>query len=203
MLRLGLACSTVAWIAVLAGCGASERSSSAPAAPPTAPAVVVSDRGGTPAIGPGTMYNACERIWCMEHGENYAFDHFEKSHVGWIVHDDAHGDVFVPRGRTGGPEFVGARRAALRLCGRHVHPFLLAKSPVPIRDRGFRVALGYDRGHFHGYGIRLEPCCVNGQGWGYLHAPTPRQFRFDDVATYRGTSLGWQRPFSARAPAPR
>ncbi len=166
--------------------------------PPAAPAVTVDGDGGTPAEGPGELYNGCERIYCLEHRRNYALDHFLAGHVGWIVHDDAHGDVFVPRGRTEGPAFTGAREAALRLCGRHVHPFLLGRGTSPIRDRGWRAALGYDHGHFHAFGIRLEPCCLNGLGWAYLHAPSPRQFRFDDLELYRGTTSGWQTPFPAR-----
>lgn len=170
-----------------------------PPAHPAAPVIQVSERGGTPALGPGELYNACERIWCLEHRENYALEHFLEAHVGWIVHDDAHGDVFVPAGRTSGPEFTGARPNALRLCGRHLHPIVLARNVTPIRDRGYRAALGYDRAHFRAYGIRLEPCCLNGLGWAYLHASVARQFRFEDVEIYRGTTSGWQKPFAARA----
>lgn len=186
--------SILALGALLSGCGGE---SPPPVLPPTVdrPAAVADDDGGTPAAGPGTLFNACERIWCMTHRKNYFVDHFETGHVGWILHDDGHGDVFVPKGRTEGPAFPKAKPAALRLCGRHVHPWMLGRGGA-VKRTGYQVALGYDRGHYGAYGTRLDPCCINGLGWGYLHAASPRQFRITDTATYReAPGVGWQRPF--------
>ena len=76
--------------------------------PPPAPRLDVDSSGGTPRRGPGNLYNACERIWCLTHERNFDLDHFLETHNGWILHDDAHGDVFVPRYRTSGPAFPGA-----------------------------------------------------------------------------------------------
>lgn len=150
---------------------------------------------GTPKTGPGGRYNACERIWCLEHGANFALAHFLEGHAGWILHDDARGDVFSPRGRTGGPELPEAHTAMLRLCGAHVHPWILERGKGPIRRGGYRPALGYGRKHFSAFGTRLEPCCTNGLGWGFLHASTPEQFRFHDVALFReAPGIGWQNP---------
>jgi len=160
----------------------------------------VSARGGTPATGPGLRYNSCERIWCLTHGENFFIDHFLTGHVGWIIHDDVRGDVFVPRGRTQGPEFADARVTALLLCGRHVHPYLLGKWGGPIRHTGYNHTLGYSRSHFMSDGTRLDPCCINGLGHGYLHSRAGRQFRFHDLEEYREhPEQGWQKPFVARA----
>ncbi len=150
---------------------------------------------GTPKVGPGARYNACERIWCLEHGANFALPHFLERHVGWILHDDALGDVFAPRRRTGGPEMPEARTAMLRLCGAHVHPWILERGKGPVRRGGYSAALGYGREHFSAFGTRLEPCCTNGLGWGFLHASTPAQFRFHDVALFReAPGIGWQNP---------
>jgi hypothetical protein len=150
---------------------------------------------GTPKTGPGARFNACERIWCLEHGSNFALSHFLEGHVGWILHDDAHGDVFSPRGRAGGPQLPDARTAMLRLCGAHVHPWILERGKGAIRRGGWNAALGYGRKHFTAYGTRLEPCCTNGLGWGFLHASTPAQFRFHDVKLYReAPGIGWQNP---------
>ncbi len=160
----------------------------------------ISDRGGTPATGPGDRFNGCERVWCLTHGENYFIDHFVTDHVGWILHDEDRGDVFVPRHRTGGPEFPGARAPVLMLCGRHVHPWLLRAGGSPIRLTGYNRALGYDRAHFNAYGTRLDPCCINGLGWAFVHTSSPRQFRFHDLEEYRNhPEIGWQKPFAVRA----
>ena len=100
------------------------------------PPYKVSPRGGTPATGPGDRFNHCERIWCMAHGENFFIDHFLKDHIGWILHDDSVGDVFVPAGRVGGPRFPGAKLTVLHLCGRHVHPHILGLGAGPQQGAG-------------------------------------------------------------------
>jgi hypothetical protein len=179
----------------------------APAPPPAAPASApypVSAQGGTPATGPGGRYNRCERVFCLVHGENFFVDHFAARHVGWIVHDDERGDVFVARQRSGGPGFPNAKRTALRLCGSHLHPWLLGGGGSgPIRHTGFNRALGYGKGHWGAYGTRLDPCCPNGLGWGYLHAASGRQFRFHDTQPFRDhPERGWSRPFVARVASP-
>ena len=183
--------------APLVGCaGGREDTAAASGHPPeSAPRIVVSARGGTPKLGPGDLYNGCERIWCLAHEENFPLAHFLDRHVGWILHDDAHGDVFVPVGWTGGPGFPGASPAAVRLCGRHLHPFTFGKSPAPVRSRGFSPGLGYGRDHFRTYGIRLEACCLNGLAWSYVHTSSPRQFRFEDLEMFRDNpTIGWQSP---------
>ena len=156
----------------------------------------VSARGGTPRTGPGERYNRCERIWCLAHGENFFIDHFLEGHVGWIIHDDLAGDIFVPAGRTEGPEFPAARRQAIRLCGRHVHPCVLGSGGGPVRDGYYTPSLGYDRSHYHTYGTRFDPCCINGQGFDFLHSQGRRKFGTGDLSEYRmDPDLGWQKPF--------
>ena len=160
----------------------------------------VSTAGGTPATGPGIRYNSCERIWCLTHKENFFIDHFLRGHIGWILHDEVRGDVFVPRHRTEGPNFQDARATALLLCGQHVHPFLLGKYGGPIRHTGYNYTLAYKRAHFYAYGTRLDPCCINGLGFGFIHSMAGRQFRFHDLQEYRAhPELGWQKPFGARS----
>jgi hypothetical protein len=162
----------------------------------------VSRFGGTPATGPGLRHNNCERIWCTTHRENYFIDHFKSGHVGWILHDDARGDAFVAQQRTEGPAYPNARPTALYLCGLHMHPFILGKYGGPIRSTGYNLTLGYRRSHFNLFGTRLDPCCENGLGSGYLHSFAGRQFRFHDLDDYRAhPELGWQKPFAAH-PAP-
>lgn len=156
----------------------------------------VSQTGGTPATGPGIRYNACERIWCMTHKENFYIDHFLTGHHGWILHDENYGDVFSPNMRKEGPPFKNARVTVLLLCGSHVHPYLLGKYGGSIRHTGYNPGLGYSRSHFNAYGTRLDPCCTNGLGFGYIHSMAGRQFRFHDLDEYRSNpDLGWQKPF--------
>jgi hypothetical protein len=184
-----------------AGCGggATTGTQSPPAAEKRASSYPVTPSGGTPATGPGNRYNDCERIYCLVHGENFFVDHFLTGHVGWVLHDRRRGDVFVPRHRTEGPEFPDAGGAALLLCGSHVHPYFLGPGGGPVRHTGFNRALGYGREHFAAYGTLLDPCCVNGLGWGFLHAAAPRRFAFHDLAPYRDhPEIGWHRPFAAR-----
>ena len=214
--RRGLAGLLLVAVA-LAGCGRGEedtdlapkaKTPGVPAAMPDPPAGVerksapykVSARGGLPASGPGARYNHCERIWCMAHAENYFIDHFEKEHLGWILHDTAAGDVYVPKWREGGPSFPGARAYALRLCGAHLHPYILGSGPV--RGGMYTASVGYGRGHFHQYGTRLDPCCLNGLGWDYIHSTGGRYFRFHDLDDYRANpDRGWQKPFTGDVPA--
>lgn len=159
----------------------------------------VSARGGTPATGPGNRYNDCERIYCLAHGENFFVDHFLAGHTGWILHDARRGDVFVPRYRTEGPAFPDAGGAALLLCGSHVHPYFLGRERGPVHRTGYNRTLGYGRDHFAAYGTRLDPCCINGLGWGFLHSANPRLFAFHDLGPYRDQpEIGWHRPFAAR-----
>jgi hypothetical protein len=189
--------------ALAVGCGKGAGSANPPPAPAAAsrPApYAVSPSGGTPATGPGERFNDCERIWCLEHRENFFVDHFLSGHTGWILHDARRGDVFVARHRTEGPAFPDAKDAAVLLCGRHAHPYFLGGSRGPVRHTGFNRTLGYGRDHFDAYGTRLDPCCVNGLGWGFLHSSTPRRFAFHDLAPFRDhPEVGWQRPFAARA----
>ncbi len=161
----------------------------------------ISERGGTPATGPGGRYNRCERIWCSVHGENFFVDHFLDGHLGWILHDEVRGDLFVVRHRTGGPNLDHANASVLVLCGRHVHPWLLdIGGGRPIRHTGFNHALGYGRGHFLEFGTRLEPCCINGLGSAYVHSSAGKRFPFHDTARFRADpATGWQRPFPARS----
>jgi len=176
-----------------AGCGTEPAPPAArPAAVPAPPAIVVDADGGTGKRGPGDLYNACERIWCLTHLKNYDLDHYLKGHIGWILHDEGHGDVFVPRERPAGPGFPHARDNALRLCGQHLHPFYLGGGAV--KKPGYNVALGYGRSHFATYGTRVPPCCLNAQGWGFLHAAVPREYRFGDrVSVEEMGSSGWQK----------
>lgn len=135
----------------------------------------------------------------MTHGENYFIDHFLTGHTGWILHDDLRGDVFVPRHRTEGPPMPKARRTALLLCGQHVHPYLLGAYGGPVRHTGYNATLGYSRAHFDAYGTRLDPCCINGLGFGYIHSAAGRLFRFHDLEEYRrDPDKGWQKPFRAQ-----
>jgi hypothetical protein len=189
--------------AVLAGCGGGApiggQAPPAPAVGNRASPYPVSPSGGTPATGPGERYNDCERIYCLVHGENFFVDHFLVAHAGWVLHDARRGDVFVPRHRTEGPEFPDASGAALRFCGSHVHPFFLGSGGGPVRRTGFNRTLGYGREHFAAFGTRLDPCCINGLGWGFLHSAVPRRFAFHDLAPYRDRpEIGWHRPFAAR-----
>lgn len=182
-------------VMLAAGCSEPEP---APREPATAPRPAPRADGGMPATGPGARYNACERIWCLRHEANFAHDHFVPSHDGWVIHDEALGDVFVPRGFTGGPGFPEAGRAALNVCGPHVHPWTLGSGGA-FKKNGFNLRLEYSRAHFGRFGTRFEPCCVGGQAWAFLHSASPRQFRFADLELYRsGTATGWQRPPTAR-----
>lgn len=176
------------------GCAAPEP----PAPPPEPPTPAARPDGGMPATGPGGRYNACERIWCLKHEANFALDHFLRSHDGWTIHDEALGDVFVPRGWDRGPGFPEAGKAALNLCGAHVHPWTLGAGGA-FKKTGFNLRLDYSRAHFGKFGTRFEPCCVSGQAWAFLHSAAPRQFRFADLELYRsGTATGWQRPPASR-----
>jgi hypothetical protein len=210
----GLAVAALA----LAGCGSAKedtdlapktRPAAAPAPAPESnpdvspadqkPPYKVSARGGLPASGPGARYNHCERIWCMTDGENFFIDHFVKGHEGWILHDSAAGDVFVPKWREGGPTFPGARAYALRLCGEHLHPYILGSGPV--KAGMYTVSVGYSRAHFRLYGTSLDTCCLNGLGWDYIHSTGGRYFRFHDLDDYRNNpDRGWQKPFTNDAP---
>jgi len=166
---------------------------------PVAPRQDVDARGGTGKRGPGTLFNACERIWCLTHERNFDLDHFASGHLGWILHDDGSGDVFVPKHRIGGPEFPHAKLNVLALCGKHVHPYWLGKRSGPITKTGYNVALSYDRAHFRAYGTRLTPCCVNAEAWGFLHASAPREYRFGDrTAAAEAAGSGWQKAFPAQ-----
>ncbi len=133
----------------------------------------------------------------MAHRENFAIDHFLRGHMGWILHDDMMGDVFVPREREGGPSFPNAKLTVLRLCGSHVHPYILGGRGGAVRDGMYSVSLGYNRSHFRQFGTRLEPCCVNGVGWDFVHSGGPF-FRFHDLDEYRvHPERGWQKPFGS------
>jgi hypothetical protein len=166
-----------------------------------APRQDVDAQGGTGKRGPGDLYNACERIWCLVHGRNFDLEHFLSGHVGWILHDDGSGDVFVPKHRVEGPAFPHARLNVLALCGKHVHPYWLGPRAGPVTRTGYNAALGFERAHFGAYGTRLSPCCVNAEAWGFLHASAPREYRFGDLrAAAEMTGSGWQRAFPARVP---
>lgn len=185
---------------VAAACGARTQQTPAPPTPvPRVAAVAVDADGGAPKSGPGDRYNACDRIWCPLHGKNYPLDHFLRGHVGWIVHDDAHGDVFVPRTRGVGFGFPHARRNVLRLCGRHVHPYFLGPRGGPVTKTGWNAALGYSRAHFRAYGTRIPACCLNEEAWGFLHAAVPREYRFGDrTSSLEMAGGGWETAPSAR-----
>jgi hypothetical protein len=171
----------------------------APAAPrvaaaPVAPRQEVDEQGGTGKRGPGGLFNACERIWCLTHERNFDLDHFVTGHVGWILHEDGTGDVFVPKHRGTGPAFPHARLNVLALCGKHVHPYWLGPRSGPVTKSGYNVALGFDRAHFRAYGTRVTPCCVNAEAWGFLHAAAPREYRFGDrQAAVEMAGSGWQK----------
>jgi len=161
---------------------------------PAAPRQEVDAQGGVGKRGPGELYNACERIWCLAHERNFDLRHFATGHVGWILHDDGSGDVFVPKHRTGGPAFPHARTNVLSMCGKHVHPYWLGARSGPVTKTGYNAALGYDRAHFRAYGTQLMPCCVNAEAWGFLHASSPREFRFGDRRTVEEMAgSGWQK----------
>ena len=120
--------------------------------------------------------------------------------MGFILHDDGSGDVFVPKNRGRGPAFPHARLNVLFLCGDHIHPYWLGSRAGPVRTTGFNAALGYGRAHFAAYGTRLPPCCFNEEAWGFLHAAVPREFRFGDrTAAREMAGAGWQKAFRARA----
>ena len=195
-------------LAFVAACSGEKPRIAPPAdARPAAPRQDVDAAGGTGKRGPGTLYNACERIWCLTHERNFDLDHFLQGHIGWILHDDGSGDVFVPKHRALGPEFPHARLNALALCGRHIHPYWLGKRQGPVTKPGYNVALEYGRAHFRAYGTRLTPAFVNAEAWGFLHASAPREFRFGDrQAAAEMAGSGWQKAFPSRAtaePAPR
>lgn len=193
----------VALLLAVVACAAPAPPAPAELSPPSAPRAAVDPDGGTPKRGPGELYNACERIWCLTHERNFDLDHFATGHIGWILHDDGHGDVFVPRYRSTGPAFPHARDNVLLLCGKHVHPYWLAGRRGPVTKTGWNVALGYDRAHFEKYGTRIPPCCLNEQGWGFLHASAPREFRFGDRTTVEEMAgAGWQKAFPAQTAAP-
>lgn len=180
------------------GCSDGAPHTALPPVAPAAPHQNVDANGGTARRGPGDLFNACERIWCLTHQRNYDLEHFLTGHVGWILHDDGSGDVFVPKHREGGPAFPHARLNALALCGRHVHPYWLGAKRGPITKGGYNVALGYNRAHFEAYGRLLTPCCVNEEAWGFLHATAPREFRFGDrTAAAEMAGAGWQKAFGA------
>ena len=165
---------------------------------PAAPRQDVDAQGGTGKRGPGELYNACERIWCVTHERNFDLGHYESGHIGWVLHDDGHGDVFVPKHRSGGPAFPHARLNVLALCGKHVHPYWLGARSGPVTKTGYNLALEYDRGHFHTYGTRLMPCCVNAEAWRFLHASAPREYRFGDrQAAEEMAGSGWQKAVPA------
>lgn len=162
------------------------------------PAYTVSEHGGTPATGPGDRWNRCERIWCLVHEENFFITHFLTGHPGWVMHTDDRGDVFSPASGPKRRGFPEAKSTSLRLCGNHLHPWVLGRGSAAIRHTGFNANLGYSRGHWNAFGTRLEPCCPNGLGWAWLHTRTPRQFRFHDVEPYRADpERGWAKPFQA------
>jgi hypothetical protein len=187
-------------LALAAACSGGHPAVAPPAEPrPKAPREDVDAAGGTGRRGPGNLYNACERIWCLTHERNFDLEHFLTGHVGWILHDDGSGDVFVPKYRSGGPAFPDAKLNVLALCGKHVHPYWLGGRSGPITKTGYNVALGYDRAHFRAYGTRLAPCCVNAEAWGFLHASAPREYRFGDrQMTAEMAGSGWQKAFPAR-----
>jgi len=177
---------------VAAACGGEPPAPKPAASAPAPPPLVVDAQGGTDKRGPGDLYNACERVWCLTHERNYDLDHYLKGHIGWILHDDAHGDVYVPRERPAGTGFPHARPAVLRLCGQHLHPAFLGGGA--IKKPGYNVALGYGRSHFGTYGTRVPPCCLNAQGWGFLHASVPKEYRFGDRTSVQEMELsGWQK----------
>ncbi len=194
-------------IALVAACSGETPRIALPAnSRPTAPRQDVDAQGGTGRRGPGTLYNACERIWCLTHERNFDLEHFLQGHIGWILHDDGSGDVFVPKHRAVGPAFPHARLNVLALCGRHIHPYWLGKRQGPVTKPGYNVALEYDRAHFRAYGTRLSPACVNAEAWGFLHASAPREYRFGDrQAAAEMAGSGWQKAIpsmTAGAPAP-
>jgi hypothetical protein len=197
-IRLLVLVPAVAISIPLLGCRGDHASVAAPkiAKEPPTGAYAISPSGGVPASGPGERYNHCERIFCLTHKENFFIDHFLTGHLGWVLHDDLRGDVFVPKNRTEGPEFPDAWPTALRLCGQHVHPYVLGRGGGPVRFVGYNATLGYSRAHYASYGTRLDPCCINALGSAYVHARSARGFRFHDLEAYG--SGGWQKPFAAR-----
>ncbi len=194
--QTGLLLILLGFVPSCSGDAPQTRATAAPT--PAAPRQEVDAQGGTGKRGPGELHNACERIWCLAHERNFDLSHFLTGHVGFILHDDGGGDVFVPKRRTGGPAFPHARANALALCGKHVHPYWLGTRSGAVTKTGFNAALGYDRSHFRSYGTRMMPCCVNAEAWGFLHASAPRDFRFGDrKAAEEMTGSGWQKAFPA------
>jgi len=190
----------LAAVLLAAACGHEEAPAPRAAVVPAPPPIAVDAQGGTDKRGPGDLYNACERIWCLTHLRNYDLDHYLKGHVGWVLHDDGHGDVFVPRERPPGTGFPQARAAALRLCGQHLHPSFLGGGA--LKKPGYNVALGYSRSHFATYGTRVPPCCLNPQSWGFLHAAVPKEYRFGDrVSVEEMGSSGWQKAIATTGSA--
>jgi len=187
-------------LALTLGCsGGPSPAATKPTPAPAAPRQDVDERGGTGKRGPGGLYNACERIWCLTHERNFDLDHFVTGHVGWILHEDGTGDVFVPKYRQGGPAFPHARLNVLALCGKHVHPYWLGPKSGPVVKSGYNVALGFDRAHFRAYGTRVTPCCVNAEAWGFLHAAAPKEYRFGDrQAAVEMAGSGWQKAIVTR-----
>lgn len=186
-------------VAVSCGDGTPRQKAAAPVVQPAAPVLDVDANGGTGKRGPGGLYNACERIWCLVHERNFDLDHFLNGHTGWILHEEGSGDIFVPRHRDSGPAFPKARANVLLLCGKHIHPYWLGAGSGPLRKTGYNVALGYGRAHFESYGTRLTPCCLNAEGWGFLHASAPREYRFGDRTKLEEMAgSGWQKAFPAR-----
>jgi hypothetical protein len=181
---------------------AAEKIQLAPPAPPAS--YPISRAGGTPATGPDERKNSCERIWCPFHEANFFIDHFVTDHDGWIVHAEADGDLFVP---LGGLRLAGVprwRRSALRLCGKHVHPWVMGRGEgTPMRHTGYEQALGYDKKHYRKFGTRLHPCCINGLGSDFVHSDLESRFPFGHLAKYRAhPEIGWQKPFEARVTKP-
>jgi hypothetical protein len=181
-------------------CGA-DGAEKAPVYPAPAGHYPISASGGTPATGPGGRFNSCERIWCLDHEENFFIDHFASAHDGFVVHDEQRGDLFVPRAELSAASLGRWKRSALRLCGTHVHPWVLGKGlGTSVRHAGYEPTLGYDRKHFREFGTRLDPCCVNGLGSGFVHSDLEQRFPFGQTAYYRKhPEVGWQKPFAARA----
>lgn len=182
-------------LALAASCSAEKpRGTPAAEARPVAPRQDLDAAGGTAKRGPGEIYNACERIWCLTHERNFDLDHFQSGHLGWILHDDGSGDVFVPKHRSSGPGFPHARINVLALCGKHVHPYWLGRRSGPLTKSGYNAALGFSRAHFRSYGTRVTPAFVNAEAWGFLHASAPREYRFGDrQAAGEMAGSGWQK----------
>jgi hypothetical protein len=192
-MRAWLGGVAVAGVLLTEGCGREAAAVPDPVAPGQ-PAWVVGELVGSPATGPGTRWNRCERVWCLVHEENYFVAHFLEGHRGWILHTEDRGDVFSPASGPDRRGFPTAKLTAIRLCGQHLHPWMLGRGSGAIRHTGFNRTLGYGRGHWGSYGTRLEPCCLNGVGWAWLHTSAGRRFPFHDVEAYRSDpGRGWSR----------